>query len=73
METPDSRQSFKITSLYLTALLLLTHTATACLSLHGEEREVLDAREILNSENNIASCLRDSLAKGNIGMARSIV
>jgi hypothetical protein len=30
-------------------LLMMLHLGNACLSLHGEEREIIDAREILNS------------------------
>lgn len=69
-----STRASKLGLLLLVATVLsCLQSAEGCLSLHGEEREIMDAREMLNEEGNIASCLRRSLEKGNIGLAKSII
>jgi hypothetical protein len=66
----DSIQTLKL--LFLVAVMVVSGAGT-CVTIHGEQREIIDAREILNSEVNIADCMRFSLQKGNTALARSIV
>ena len=44
-----------------------------CLTLHGEEKDIIDAREMLNTKENVMNCMFLSLANGRIGQTRSIL
>jgi hypothetical protein len=72
---PDSQPNITKASHIVTIVtfLILSYTVNACVSLHDEQRDIIDAREILNSPANVADCLRASLEKGNVGLARSII
>jgi hypothetical protein len=62
-----------LTIITLLTASLATCSLPPCLTLRGEEHDIVDAREMLNTEGNILNCMLMSLEKGQLGQARSIL
>jgi hypothetical protein len=62
-----------VLSLSILALTSSSSYLPLCLALKGDQRDIIDAREMLNTEENVMNCMTLSLLKGRVGQTRSIL